>query len=85
MSQTTAIKILGKEYKLKTDVDPQQLQDIAAYVERTLVEARRSAPDSHDAAILAALNIAGELVQARQLPGLPRQRIHALIDRVESG
>jgi cell division protein ZapA (FtsZ GTPase activity inhibitor) len=83
-AQTTAIKILGKEYKLRTDADPQHLQDVAAYVDRVLLEVRSTAPDTQDAAILAALNIASELMLARELPSVRRERIQALIDLVDS-
>ena len=83
-SVTTAIKLLGKEYKLRTDADPEHLQQVAAYVDRILLEVRRSASDTQDAAILAALNIASELFRARELPPVPRERVQALIDLVDS-
>ncbi|MFQ5514549.1 MAG: cell division protein ZapA [Myxococcota bacterium] len=84
MSQTTVIKLLGKEYRLKTDTDPQHLQEVAAYLDHRLLEARRSVPDSQDAVILAALNLASELLQVRSLPDAARARIQALIDLVDS-
>ena len=81
---TTVIKILGKEYKLKTDADPGHLQSVAEYVDRVLFEVRRTAPDTQDAAILAALNIASELMMARELPTGQRERIQALIELIDS-
>ncbi len=82
--ETTAIKILGKEYKLRTDSDPAHLQAVAEYVDRILSDIRRSVPDSQDAAVLASLNIASDLLRVRELPDAPNERIRALIELVDS-
>ena len=79
-----AIKLLGKGYKLKTDADPEHLQQVAAYVESVWLEVRRTAADTQEAAILVALNIASDLIRARELPPDSRERVQALIDLVDS-
>jgi cell division protein ZapA (FtsZ GTPase activity inhibitor) len=78
------IKILEREYKIRSDAEPEHLEAVAAHVDRVLREVRRSTPDTQDAAVLAALNIASELLRSRQLVGVPRERIQELIELVDS-
>lgn len=80
-----AVKLLGKEYRLKGDADPQHMQQVADYVDQVLHEIGRSHPDTLDAAILAALNIASELLRLRDSGCVvDGARIQALIDLVDS-
>lgn len=79
-----SIKILEREYKIRSDADLEHLEAVAAYVDRVLREVRRTTPDTQDAAVLAALNIASELLRVRQLVAVPRERIQALIELVDS-
>jgi cell division protein ZapA (FtsZ GTPase activity inhibitor) len=80
-----AIKILGHEYRLKSESDPDHLQTVASYVDSVLRELIRSTPDTQDAAILAALNIASELLRIRKTHEIvSRARIQGLIDFVDS-
>jgi cell division protein ZapA (FtsZ GTPase activity inhibitor) len=79
------IKILGHEYRLKSDADPEHLQTVASYVDSVLRELRQSTTDTQDAAILAALNIASELLRIRKAHEIvSRARSQALIDFVDS-
>lgn len=80
----TTIKILGKEYRIRGEIDPVHLQQVATYVDELLRRVQRSTPDSQDAAILAALNLASELIRMREGGGIPRERLQALIDLVDS-
>jgi cell division protein ZapA len=61
------VNILGGEYTLRTETTPEQVRAVAAYVEETIAETMQSAQmvESHKAAIVAALRIAGELFEAR--------------------
>ena len=79
-----SIKILDREYRIRSDADPEHLEAVAAHVDRVLREVRRSTPDTQDAAVLAALNIASELLRSRQLVAVPRERIQELIELVDS-
>jgi cell division protein ZapA len=84
-SGPTTIKILGNEYRLKSDADSEHLKTVASYVDSVLREVRRSTSDTQDAAILAALNIASELLRIRKAHEIvSRARIQALIDFVDS-
>lgn len=78
------IKIMGHEYRIRSDSDPEHLQAVAQYVDRVLREVSESTKDTQDAAVLAALNVASELLELRQLEAVPRERIQALIDLVDS-
>ena len=80
----TTIKILGHEYRLRADMEPAQLERVADYVDRVMRQVRESTPDTQDAAILTALNIASELLSTRGLTAVPSERIQALIDLVDS-
>jgi cell division protein ZapA (FtsZ GTPase activity inhibitor) len=82
--QSNTIKILGKEYRVRTDRDPEHLQEVARYLEDTLQQICKTTPDTQDAAVLAALNMASELLQMRQSGGWPRVRLQALIDLIDS-
>ncbi len=79
-----SIKLLGKEYKIRSDMEPAHLQRVAEYVDQVLREIRASTPDTQDAAILTALNIASELMTTQGMTAVPRERILALIDLVDS-
>jgi cell division protein ZapA len=61
------VNILGGEYTLRTETTPEHARDVAAYVDKAIAETMQSAQmvESHKAAILAALRIAGELFEAR--------------------
>ena len=83
-SHPVTVKLMGREYRLRTDMDPERMQDVADYVERALSETRRSTSDTQDAAILAALNIASDLLHGPKGPGIPRKRVQALIDLIDS-
>ncbi len=82
--QRTTLKILGREYKIRTDEDPEHLLAVAEYVDSVLTEVRRNTPDTQDAAVLGMLNIASELLRSRANVAIPRDRVQALIDLIDS-
>ncbi len=81
--EAVTIKILGKEYRVRGDGDT-DLHQVATYVDGVLREMNRGAKDTQDAAILAALNIASELMGSKGSTGVPRARVQELIDLVDS-
>jgi len=80
----TVVKILGREYRIRNAGDPEHATAVAAYVDRTLRDIHASMPDTQDAPILAALNIASELLELRARDVVPEERIRALIDLIDS-
>ncbi len=83
-AQLHTIKIMGNEYRVRSDSNPEHLEKVASYVDGVLRGISRSTSDTQDAAVLAALNLASELLQLRQLEAVPRGRLQALIDLVDS-
>jgi len=61
------VEIYGSEYRIRGDADPDYIQEIAHYVDSKMNEVTRetSLGSSLKVAILAALNIAGELFRER--------------------
>ena len=61
------VNILGGEYTLRTESTPEHARSVAAYVDEVISEIMQGSArvESHKAAILAALRIAGELFESR--------------------
>jgi len=71
MSNLVHVEIFGQSYSLRAGEDPAYLERLAAYVDQHMKEVAKAAGavDSVRVAVLAALNIADELMQARALGG----------------
>ncbi len=83
-TQLNTIKIMGHEYRVRSDADAEHLQQVASYVDGVLREVSGSTTDPQSAAVLAALNLASDLLELRRLEAVPRERLQALIDLVDS-
>jgi cell division protein ZapA len=61
------VTIQGAEYTLRTESSPDHVRAVAAYVDQVIDETMESGAriESHKAATLAALRIAGELFESR--------------------
>jgi cell division protein ZapA len=85
--RSVSVVISGQEYEIVSDSDEQSLQRVAGYVDETMerIRKRTGAVDSLEVAMLTALNIARELVEARSAPeaALPQSELRGLIERVE--
>ena len=80
-----SVKILGKEYRIRTDADYEHIERVAAYVDGMMRDVQRNTPDTQDAAVLAALNIASEMMRLRDANlTIDGERIRALIELVDS-
>lgn len=85
--RSVPVEIRGKQFRIRSDEDPERLQRIADYVDATMqkVESRTGAIDSMDVAMLTALNLARELVVVREESGtVPEGRLRSLIDLAEA-
>jgi len=83
------VEIFGQSYALRAGEDPAYLERLAAFVDKHMkdVAAAAGAVDSVRVAVLAALNIADELMQARQAGGREAalgQRAAALAHELEA-
>lgn len=87
--RSVAVRIRGREFRVRGDEDEESLQEIARYLEETMdrLEQRSGAVDSLDVALLTALNLAREVVELRSgrrgEVANPR-RLRSLIDLAES-
>lgn len=66
--RAVAVRIRGQEFRILSDDDEAWLQRVAGYLDETMatVEERTGTVDSHDVALLTALNLARELVELRE-------------------
>ena len=62
------VEIFDRIYRLRSDKDPEYLDELAAYLDEKMKEIAEVAPtvDGQKIAILAALNIADELFQSKK-------------------
>jgi cell division protein ZapA len=83
--RSLAVRIRGQEFRIRSDESPELLAQVAEIVDATMrrIEERTGAIDTLDVAMLTALNLAREVVEARKgRPSTPRLR--ALIERAEA-
>ncbi|HME73340.1 MAG TPA: cell division protein ZapA [Myxococcota bacterium] len=61
------VRILGQEYRIRSDADEASIQRVASFVDETMakIRERTRTVDTLDLAILAALNLANDLLAAR--------------------
>ena len=78
------VTIQGAEYTLRTETSPDDARAIAEYVDQVISETMESGAriESHKAAILAALRIAGELFEARAQADVLAAEMGALSDEI---
>lgn len=86
---TVSVRIAGHEYKIRGDGDEEGLVRIAGYVDRAMerVRERTGTVDSLDVAVLTCLNLAREILSAREQrssEGSDEGRLRMLIERVEA-
>lgn len=86
MSERTSVRvrIVGEEYTLRSDAAEDHTRAVAAYVDRMIsdVVATGTVIESHKAAILAALQIADELLRLRASVRARDERVGTLTDEV---
>lgn len=91
--RSIAVRILGHEYRIKSEADEEQVERVARYVDETMtrIRERTKTVDSLDLAVLAALNLANDLLAHREEmgaspagPAVAPDRLRALIALAES-
>jgi cell division protein ZapA len=87
--RSVSVRIRGKEFRVLTDGDEAALQRVAGLLDETMarVERHTGAVDSLDVAMLAALNLARELLELREggaLVGPDGARLRSLVEQAES-
>ena len=89
MKQSVQVTILGQQYTVRSDSEPEEVRRVAEFVNQRINEAHLAArtANSLTAVVLALLNVAAELVQAQsQMPaGADGEgRLQRLLARVEA-
>ena len=87
--RTVLVSVLGKEYRIRSDTDPELVRRAAALVDETIrkVQGRTATVDTVDVAVLAALNLANHVVTLREAAvstGVPSARVDELVALLES-
>ena len=87
--RSVSVRIRGREFRILTDGDEERLQRVAGLVDQTMgkVERHTGAVDTLDVAMLAALNLARELLQLRESStpaGVDADRLRSLAEQAES-
>lgn len=79
-----SVTIQGAEYTLRSETSPEQTRAVAAYVDQVISDTMESGAriESHKAAILAALRIAGELFEERAQTESLAEEITALSEEI---
>ena len=82
-----SVTIQGAEYSLRSETSPEQTRAVAAYVDQVISDTVESGAriESHKAAILAALRIAGELFEERAQTESLAEEITALSEEIRPG
>ncbi len=89
--RSVAIQIFGHDYRIKTEADPAGVERLARLVDDTMsrIRERTGAVDTLDLAVMAALNLANDLLaaQAREQDQaqfrVPAAELVALRERIE--
>jgi cell division protein ZapA (FtsZ GTPase activity inhibitor) len=93
-ARSVAVTIQGHEYRIRSDGDDAAIQEVAQYVDQTMqrVRDRTRTVDSRDVAVLAALNLARELLAERGGRGpagkghlrVEAARVKSLVDLIDA-
>jgi len=79
------VDIQGQKYAVRSDLDPQYIAELAAYLDEKMRLAARelASADPLRVAVMAALNVADELFHARDEAGGTRGRLAARTTELE--
>lgn len=77
MKRSVSVQIAGQRYGLRSDADDQTVKELAAFVDSRIKDIHKQTrtADTQSAAILAALQIAEELFQARDAHAQLKQKV----------
>jgi cell division protein ZapA (FtsZ GTPase activity inhibitor) len=83
--KTTLVRILGEDYPLKSDADPEYMKRLAKYVEETVmsVSAKIKLPSHLKPEILAALLIADAYFTEKDKNTEVEQKLNGLISNID--
>jgi len=85
--RSVAIRVMGQEYRVRSELHPSELQRVADLVGETMerLRDRTGAVDTRDLAMMTAVNLARDLLAERaSRRGAAGARLRSLADRVEA-
>ena len=84
--RSVAVEIQGHRYRIRSDGDDEAIRRLARYVDATMsrVRERTNTVDSRDVAVLAALNIAKDLLAVTEGSGSAGGFLRVEVDRVQA-
>jgi cell division protein ZapA len=79
------VNILGQQYAIRSTVEPEAVEKVADFVNEKIseVSSASKAVDSHQAIVLAFLNVAGEYLQALEANQNYEEKLKKLLERLE--
>ena len=85
MSKVVQVDIHGQRYAVRSDLDPQYIHELAAFLDERMRAAARelASADPIRIAVIAALNIADELQRVRADSHGVEHRLHARAQEIE--
>ena len=83
--KTTILRIMGDEYPIKSDADPEYLQELAKYVEETIqsIILKNKFPSKLKSEVLASIIIADEYFGEKKKNAKIEQKLMELTDLLE--
>lgn len=83
MKSGVQVKILGREYTLRSQQTPEQVQRVADFVEARLAEmADVRAVDTRDLTVLSLLNLAGQYLQLLDEKNRQQQQLDERLEKL---
>jgi cell division protein ZapA len=83
------VTVLGQQYTVKTEADPEEVRKVAAFVNDRVAEVALGSKtvDTLNIAVLALMNLAGSHLRMREevteVPGI-QERLEALLHRLDA-
>lgn len=86
LDHTRRVAIGGETFSVRSDAPPETIEKVATYVDQRIAEARAALgeTDRFRVAVLASLQVAGDLMEARQELESARAELEALRGRISS-
>jgi cell division protein ZapA len=91
LKQTVQVTILGQQYSIKSETDPEEVRRVADFVNQRIAEAHAAmrTNNSFTVVVLVLLNVAGELFQLQTqggggVDGAGEIRLRQLLARIEA-
>lgn len=85
MKKSIQVNVLGQQYTLKTEAQPEQVHEVVTFVNKRIEEVvgANRAVDTLNTAVLALLNVAGSYLRLQQSASAREQDLYRLVERLE--